>query len=337
MHRILFVVLLGLAGTALAVDRPESVFSRLDRLERESFAAREQAEEQTRQLASLDESIREMATQRDLAARASKAIQSRVVKTMARWHSALSSTVQDDASWKARDTQTLLRYSASSAIRPNLEDLHVLQKVDVQSAELNGLVTTQAQQSVILAQHKATGDLRAEERAAELRKAKTDPRVKEDLKATDTQLHGAMLKMLKYETERDFHRLKGTLLPPVPGTPSFLFGVRATVAADVTIRHTGWTYRSPKGTPVRATADGLVVFAHTFEGYGQLVIIDHGGGYHSLYAHMDRVLVKTGAKVERNTQLGESGESGSLEGPKFYFELRHQGQAIDPRSWFVTR
>jgi len=337
MHRIFFVILLGLAGSALAVDRPESVFSRLDRLERESFEAQGNAREQMRELALLDESIRETATQRDLAARASKPIRRRVVNTMARWHSALNATAQSNASWKAHDTQELLRFSASSAIRPNLDDLHVLQKVDVQSTTLQGMVSAHAQRTVTLAQHKATGDLRAEEREAELRRAKDDPNVKEDLKATDSQLHEAMLKMLKYETDRDFHRLKGTLLPPVPGTPSFLFGVRATVAADVTIRHTGWTYRSPKGTPVRATADGLVIFAHTFEGYGHLVIIDHGGGYHSLYAHLDSVDVKTGTSVERNTKLGESGESGSLEGPKFYFELRHQGKAIDPRSWFVSR
>ncbi|RAL23096.1 hypothetical protein DL240_09425 [Lujinxingia litoralis] len=135
----------------------------------------------------------------------------------------------------------------------------------------------------------------------------------------------------------DFHRKKGALVPPVSEAAAHLFGPRKLEGSQTLVRHTGLTYRVEAGTDVRPVSSGLVVFADRFTGYGRLVIVDHGGGYHSLYAHLGAVEVAVGQRVGRADVLGVSGESGSLEGPKLYFELRERGRAIDPSPWFVTR
>ena len=87
------------------------------------------------------------------------------------------------------------------------------------------------------------------------------------------------------------------------------------------------------GTPVRAVADGNVVFAEWMTGYGLIVILDHGSGYLSLYAHNESLLKDVGATVKRGDAVARVGNSGGLEQPALYFELRRNGQPVDPGSW----
>ena len=87
------------------------------------------------------------------------------------------------------------------------------------------------------------------------------------------------------------------------------------------------------GTPVRAVADGNVVFAEWMTGYGLIVILDHGNGYLSLYAHNESLLKDVGATVKRGDAVARVGNSGGLEQPALYFELRRNGQPVDPGSW----
>jgi septal ring factor EnvC (AmiA/AmiB activator) len=87
------------------------------------------------------------------------------------------------------------------------------------------------------------------------------------------------------------------------------------------------------GTPVRAVADGSVVFAEWMTGYGLILIVDHGNGYLSLYAHNESLLKDVGAAVKRGDAVARVGNSGGLEQPALYFELRRNGQPVDPGSW----
>ncbi len=87
------------------------------------------------------------------------------------------------------------------------------------------------------------------------------------------------------------------------------------------------------GTPVRAVADGNVVFAEWMTGYGLILIVDHGNGYLSLYAHNESLLKDVGAAVKRGDAVARVGNSGGLAQPALYFELRRNGQPIDPGSW----
>ena len=87
------------------------------------------------------------------------------------------------------------------------------------------------------------------------------------------------------------------------------------------------------GSPVRAVADGTVVYSEWMTGYGLLMIVDHGNGYMSLYAHNDALLKDTGATVRRGDPVATVGTSGGQGRPSLYFELRRGGQPVDPGVW----
>jgi murein hydrolase activator len=96
----------------------------------------------------------------------------------------------------------------------------------------------------------------------------------------------------------------------------------------------GRRYQADAGTPVYAAAVGDVAFAGWFQGYGNLVILDHGEGVNTLYAHLERIEVRLGDAVEPGDRLGEAGSSGSILAPGLYFEVRRHGEAVDPADWF---
>ncbi|HMB42277.1 MAG TPA: peptidoglycan DD-metalloendopeptidase family protein [Luteimonas sp.] len=87
------------------------------------------------------------------------------------------------------------------------------------------------------------------------------------------------------------------------------------------------------GTPVKAVADGRVVFADWMNGYGLIVIVDHGNGSMSLYAHNEALLRDVGATIKRGDPLASVGNSGGGSRPALYFELRRNGQPVDPMGW----
>lgn len=97
--------------------------------------------------------------------------------------------------------------------------------------------------------------------------------------------------------------------------------------------HQGVDLRGDLGASVQAVFAGQVAFAEIFPGYGRLVILDHGQGYHTLYAHLDACLVHKGDRVLQGQVIGTLGDSGSLKGAFLYFEVRRRGIAVDPGQW----
>jgi murein hydrolase activator len=87
------------------------------------------------------------------------------------------------------------------------------------------------------------------------------------------------------------------------------------------------------GAPIKAVADGTVVYAEWMTGYGLLLIIDHGNGYMSLYAHNDALLRDVGASVKRGDAVATVGSSGGHGRPALYFELRRNGRPVNPNTW----
>jgi len=87
------------------------------------------------------------------------------------------------------------------------------------------------------------------------------------------------------------------------------------------------------GAPVKAVADGSVVYAEWMTGYGLLLIVDHGNGYMSLYAHNDALLKDVGESVKRGDAVATVGSSGGHGRPALYFELRRNGQPVNPNTW----
>lgn len=97
-------------------------------------------------------------------------------------------------------------------------------------------------------------------------------------------------------------------------------------------RSEGLLIAAAAGTPVKAIADGTVVYSEWMTGYGLLLIVDHGGGLLSLYAHNDALLTDTGAAVKRGDAIGTVGSSGGHGRPALYFELRRNGAPVNPSS-----
>jgi septal ring factor EnvC (AmiA/AmiB activator) len=94
---------------------------------------------------------------------------------------------------------------------------------------------------------------------------------------------------------------------------------------------------APTGSTVTAVADGSVVFSEWMTGYGLILIVDHGNGYMSLYAHNESLLRDAGDKVRRGDAVSKVGTSGGQGTPALYFELRRNGQPVDPSSWLQRR
>jgi septal ring factor EnvC (AmiA/AmiB activator) len=100
----------------------------------------------------------------------------------------------------------------------------------------------------------------------------------------------------------------------------------------VTVRN-GIEIQAPVGAPVRAVYEGEVVYAAWFQGYGKLLILQHPGGGHSLYGYLSEFDVAKGDRVARGESIARVGDTGSLEGPRLYFEIRMDGRPVNPESW----
>lgn len=108
------------------------------------------------------------------------------------------------------------------------------------------------------------------------------------------------------------------------------YGMRVHPKFKTRSMHTGIDIASRSGTPIKAAANGEVIFAGWLRGYGQVVIIDHGSNYSTVYAHMSAILVEEGAHVTTSTVIGRVGMTGVATGPHLHFEVRVNGTAKNP-------
>lgn len=135
------------------------------------------------------------------------------------------------------------------------------------------------------------------------------------------------------DSKSAFAQLRGKLSWPAAGRTVARYG--ETRAGSV--RWDGMLFAVERGAPVRAIYHGRVVYADWLAGLGLLVIVDHGGGYLSLYGHNDELYKKVGERVTAGDTLAAAGDSGGRTQPELYFALRRGGRAIDPRPWFRDR
>jgi murein hydrolase activator len=126
-----------------------------------------------------------------------------------------------------------------------------------------------------------------------------------------------------------FSRLKGELRLPTRGVVSNRFGA----ARQEGSTWKGLFIRAPVGSDVKAIAGGQVVFAEWMRGFGNLLIVDHGGGYLSVYGNNDALVKQSGDAVRGGDVIAAVGNSGGNPESGLYFELRYQGQAVDPLKW----
>lgn len=134
-----------------------------------------------------------------------------------------------------------------------------------------------------------------------------------------------------------FSKARGKLRWPNDGKVAALFGRQKHPKFNETIFRKGIEITPVRGGEVRSVFEGTVVFADWFRGYGMMVMIDHGENYYSLYAHLAKLLVGVGDRVQKNRTIGEIGGTGLSQEPKLYFEIRHQGKPTNPLSWLQKR
>jgi murein DD-endopeptidase MepM/ murein hydrolase activator NlpD len=126
----------------------------------------------------------------------------------------------------------------------------------------------------------------------------------------------------------------GRLLIPVAGAPiTSPFGYRIHPIFGTSILHTGIDYGADEGTPIRAAADGVVVSAGWIDGYGNATILDLGGGIAVLYGHQSAFRVSAGQKVTQGQTIGLVGCTGNCTGPHVHFEVRVNGDPVNPASY----
>lgn len=133
-----------------------------------------------------------------------------------------------------------------------------------------------------------------------------------------------------------FSKFKGLLDLPVNGTIATRFGYKYNSRLDVKVFRSGIDIRADRGEPVKAVSAGNVIYSSWFKGYGNMIIIDHGEKFYSVYAHAEELFKKTGDRVERNEVIATVGDTGSLSGPTLHFEIRNHGKPVDPVPWLKT-
>jgi septal ring factor EnvC (AmiA/AmiB activator) len=130
---------------------------------------------------------------------------------------------------------------------------------------------------------------------------------------------------------------RGRLPWPTEGRIIAAFGAQVHPRFGTRTFRNGVDIEADGGREVAAVFGGHVIYTGWFKGYGNLIILDHDHEYYTLYAHMAEVGVKEGDDVRQGQRLGTVGDTGSLEGPRLYFEVRYQGKPQDPEQWLRQR
>ena len=252
---------------------------------------------------------------------------------LSEWKMALA---QINPAYSGRD-RMFYRY-IQEARDQELKQLAVLSKkiaaqvlvVNGQRATLQVVLSDQQRQTKILEQARAQ---KIDAQAALTRYIKDDQRqLKEQTKARYAL--EKLLKKLRRESlpDQQFAKQRGKLAWPVKGRLQNRFG-QTRQPQSTQLKWEGVTIRSERGKQIHAVYAGKVFFSDWFKGYGWLMIIDHGDGYMSLYAHAEGLYREVGEMVERNEVIAMVGDSGGSRKAKTYFEIRQKGQPLDPEKW----
>lgn len=137
-----------------------------------------------------------------------------------------------------------------------------------------------------------------------------------------------------YHATKAFSAYRGLLKMPVQGRIIFKFGKYVEPDSGVLNIHNGIEIQSRRGAPVRAVFYGKTLYADWLKGYGKVIIIAHGNGYYTVYAHVDEMFCKKGETVKTGEVIATVGDTGAIDGgPGLYFEIRHHGNPVDPLKW----
>jgi septal ring factor EnvC (AmiA/AmiB activator) len=210
-------------------------------------------------------------------------------------------------------------------------------------AELEqGLGEVQLMQSEAADRRQRLEELQTERESqlGQLRKTRSaQRRMLADLEASAAELEELLARLDRERLEGGpagdgaFEALKGQLLWPTDGELIRGFGKSVHPQFKTVVVNKGIHIAAPAGSAVRAVAGGVVNFVDWLPGYGRCIILSHGGGYYTFYAHSSVVFPRKGVTIERGEIIAEVGDTGSLEGDQLYFELRKGRDALNPMDW----
>ena len=136
---------------------------------------------------------------------------------------------------------------------------------------------------------------------------------------------------------KGFGRLKGSLPWPSEGKVAIRYGSQKDPQFDTPVFRNGIHIQTDASADARAVYAGKVIFAEWFKGFGQLVIVNHGSGYHTLYGNLSEIFSSVGDIIKENQVIGKVGTSGILNAPGLYFEIRYNGKPLDPIQWLKKK
>jgi len=140
----------------------------------------------------------------------------------------------------------------------------------------------------------------------------------------------------KKSPDKSFSTYKGLLRLPVKGKIVNYFGPYIIAKFNAKNFRSGIDIQAARGNPVYSVNAGVVIFSSWFKGYGNMIVIDHGKNYYTVYAHLEDVFKKKGDVIEGGETIATVGDTGSMIGPKLYFEIRHHGKPLDPMDWLKS-
>jgi len=210
----------------------------------------------------------------------------------------------------------------SAAMTESLAEMAMVRQT--REDEAQQLESSKAKREAVLA------DIRSQ-KAETARAIKRLEKAQEDVKDLIGQLQARGTKGLPGSGE--FAAMKGKLPWPVKGKIRRGFGESRHPKYGTVTFNNGVDIEASSGSPVSAVASGVVEFVDWIDAYGKCIIINHGGGYYTLYAQVSSAFVAQNQKVKAGDVIAEVGDTGSLNGFECHFEVRQGKQALDPRAW----
>ena len=249
-----------------------------------------------------------------------------------------------EAQLKAQEAQLQSQKAALQANRSQVAGLRAQaqQNVAAQNALIDDLNSSAASITALIraeeaaakkaAQEKAAKEAAAAEQKATNSAAKASSTAKAASSSSGTKSSGSSSPYVAASTTTTYISGNGTFCLPAPQYTrlSSPFGYRIHPISHVRKLHTGIDFGAPANSPAVAGADGVVIYAGWYNGYGNTVVISHGNGISTLYAHNNSLCVTKGQSVKRGQQIAYIGSTGNSTGPHCHFEVRINGTPVNP-------
>jgi len=240
-------------------------------------------------------------------------------------------------SWKSLEYIALYENKVLNTYKENLRELHEKEKqLLVLKAEL-----VKNEKEIRSKEEELAGKKKdREELLASVRKEKSSyEKMLKELKEASKRLLEVLQESEKTDTyyAKGFSGLKGKLPWPVEGKIAVPYGSQRDPQFNTPVFRSGIFIQTPGDLYAKAVYTGKVVFAEWFKGYGQLMIVNHGDGYHTLYGSLSEIFSKVGDIINVGQTIGRVGNSGILNAPGLYFEVRYKGKPLDPLQWLKKR